>query len=180
MRAAILGLAALGLAARPALAQQTIAAGSKIRFVAPVFGNEVIETRVVRMAGDSLVLQSNPRLPELTIARSDISRIEVPSGRGNGRNRLIGVWMGSGFAAGALLGLTVGGYVVDANLDKPNEIGRAAKGGLIGAGLGILLGAAVGTARKEPTWETIDHRTVSVAVQPLVGRGVGALVRVGF
>jgi len=180
VKSAALGLLALGVVALPASAQERIEAGSRVRLVAPALGPDVVETRVIRMAGDSLVLQSDPRLPELTIARSDLTRIDVPSGRGNGRNRLIGVWMGSGFAAGALLGLTVGGYVSDPNLQKSNEMGRAAKGGLLGAGLGILLGAAVGTARKEPTWKTVDHRTVSLAVRPIVGPRLGAAVQLGF
>ncbi len=180
MRVGLLALAAVGLAL-PVAAQEPLRAGTPVRIMAPALGPDPVVTRVVRLAADSLVLQTDPRLPELAIARSDITRLEVGSGRGNGRTRLIGVGLGAGFGGGALLGLALGSYVTNPDLQhSSNEVGRTLVGGVIGAGLGVLVGAVVGSTRKEATWKVVDHHTVTVAFRPLFDRGVGAAVRLRF
>lgn len=180
MRAAWCALAAVGLAL-PAAAQEPLKAGAPVRVVAPALGPDPVVTRVVRLAADSLVLQTDPRLPELAIARSDITRLEVASGRGSGRTRLIGVGLGAGFGAGALLGLALGSYLTNPDLQhSSNEIGRTLGGGVIGAGIGVVIGAVLGSTRKEATWRLVDHRTVTMALRPVFDHGVGAAVRLRF
>ena len=180
MRVGLFALAVVGLAL-PVAAQEPLKAGTPVRIVAPALGPDPVLSRLVRLAADSLVLQSDPRLPELAIARSDITRLEVASGRGSGRTRLIGVGLGAGFGAGAILGLALGSYITNPDLQhSSNEIGRTLVGGVIGAGIGVVVGAVVGSTRKEATWKVVDHRTVRVAFRPVFDRGVGAVVRLRF
>ena len=166
----------------PARAQDPILApGASIRLVAAAFGVDPVVTRVVRLAGDSLILQTDPRLPELAIARSDITRLEVAAGRANSRDRLMGLGLGTGFGVGVILGLTIGGYVTNPDLAKPSsETGRALIGGVIGAGAGLLFGAVVGSAHRETSWRVVDHQAVRMALRPIIGSSVGVAIALRF
>ena len=63
----------------PARAQDPILApGASIRLVAAAFGVDPVVTRVVRLAGDSLILQTDPRLPELDKLRNDLETKFAP------------------------------------------------------------------------------------------------------
>jgi hypothetical protein len=93
----------------------------------------------------------------MAISIRDVVRLEVS----RGRRRALGA--GVGFAAGAVLGATVGA-VAYSGTDTPREtvaVGSAAFGGVVSALLGLLIGGMIDRWEEVP----LDRLRPSVAAQ---------------
>ena len=126
-------------------------AGSRVRIAAPVFGGNKRVATVVSATGDSLVLRQGVSTNYQSVAKSDITGLEVSRGTytRKGKGALWGLLIGAG--AGAALGYvsykepTCQGFECWGEMWGPTSKGSsagfgAAVGGILGAGVGALIG----------------------------------------
>ncbi len=109
--------------------------GQRVRVTAPSASRVALVGRLDSVDADSLRLRRAVE-PSMAISIRDVVRLEVS----RGRRRALGA--GVGFAAGAVLGATVGA-VAYSGTDTPKEtvaLGSAAFGGVVGALFGLLIG----------------------------------------
>jgi hypothetical protein len=109
--------------------------GQRVRVTVPTASAVALVGRLDSVDADSLRLRRAVE-PSVAISLRDVVRLEVS----RGRRRALGA--GVGFAAGAVIGGTVGA-VAYSGTDTPTEtvaLGSAAFGGVVGAVLGLLIG----------------------------------------
>jgi hypothetical protein len=131
-----------------ALDPARVDAGSRVRIAAPVFGGKKRVATVVSVTSDSLVLRQSASTNYQSVAKSDITGLEVSRGTHTrkGKGALLGLLIGAG--TGAIVGYasyrkpTCEGFSCIGNIYGPNSRGGTAA---LGAGVGGFLGAAVGT-----------------------------------
>lgn len=123
-------------------------AGSRVRIAAPVFGGKKQIATVVSVTGDTLVLRQGASTNYRSIAKSDITGLEVSRGTYTRK--------GKGALWGLLIGAGAGAAVGYATYQKPKPCEGFSCIGVIfgpssrsfntgmGASIGGLLGAAVG------------------------------------
>ena len=123
-------------------------AGSRVRIAAPVFGGKKQVATVVSVTGDSLVLRQGASTTYRSVAKSDITGLEVSRGTYTRKQK--------GALLGLLIGAATGAAVGYASYQKPKPCeGFACIGDIfgpstrgfnvgLGASMGGLLGAAVG------------------------------------
>ena len=137
----------------PALSQTSaldparVDAGSRVRIAAPVFGGKKQVATVVSVTGDTLVLRQGASTTYRSVAKSDITGLEVSRGTytRKGKGALWGLLIGAG--AGAAVGYVSYREPTCQNFSCIGDIfGPGSKGGsaALGASVGGLLGAAVG------------------------------------
>jgi hypothetical protein len=130
--------------------------GQRVSVTAPGASPVALVGRLDSVDADSLRLR---RALETSMAISirDVVRLEVS----RGRRRALGA--GVGFAAGAVLGATVGA-VAYSGTDTPKEtvaVGSAAFGGVVSALFGLLIGGMIDRWEEVP----LDRLRPSVAAQ---------------
>ena len=134
-------------------------AGSRVRIAAPVFGGNKRVATVVSVTGDSLVLRQGISTNYQSVAKSDITALEISRGTHTrkGKGALWGLLIGAG--AGAALGYvsykepTCQGFECFGEIWGPTSKSGsagfgAAVGGILGAGVGALIGM-----RSRESWE---------------------------
>ena len=136
----------------PAQGARAVDAGSRVRIAAPVFGRNKRVATVVSVTGDSLVLRQGASTTYQSIAKSDITGLEVSRGTytRKGKGALWGLLIGAG--AGAALGYVTyqepkpcQDFSCSWDIFGPSSKGNsaawgAAAGGLLGAAVGALVG----------------------------------------
>jgi hypothetical protein len=131
-----------------ALDPARVDAGSRVRITAPVFGGKKQVATVVSSTPDSLVLRQGASTAYLSVAKSDITGLEVSRGTHTrkGRGALLGLLIGAG--TGAAVGAATykkpkpcEGFACFGEMFGPSS--RSFNTGM-GASIGGLLGAAVG------------------------------------
>jgi hypothetical protein len=122
--------------------------GSRVRIAAPVFGGKKQVATVVSVTGDTLVLRQGASTSYRSVAKSDITGLEVSRGTYTRK--------GKGALWGLLIGAGTGAAVGYASYKKPKPCeGFSCLGDIfgpssrsfnvgLGASMGGLLGAAVG------------------------------------
>jgi len=131
-----------------------IAAGSRVRIVSPILGDQRQTGFVAASTADTLVFRPAARdASPIAIATPNIARIEVASGTHSrkAKGSLVGFLIGAG--AGALIGA--------ATYKKPKPCGfcfiedsrgfDAALGGVLGGIVGVITGTVVGS-RQTDSW----------------------------
>jgi len=160
---AIVG-AALQLPGRAAQTPGTLRPDVAVRLVVPAVGPLPIETWFRRREGDSIVVRTQPMLPELTLAIADIASVEVAAGTRSRWREGAGRGFGLGVGAGALTGVFAEVFS-RAELTCQRECGattvvRAGWGALIGAAAGLAVGAAIGSGKTVTIWRPFELGSV--------------------
>ena len=131
-------------------------AGSRVRIAAPVFGGKKQIATVVSVTGDTLVLRQGASTSYRSVAKSDITGLEVSRGTytRKGKGALWGLLIGAG--AGAALGYVsykepkCQDFSCIGNIFGPgSKGGSAAWGASVGGVLGAAVGALVGMSPRE-------------------------------
>ena len=135
-----LTLSALDVASAQSTAGLTIAAGTELRLTPRAAGMPRRRGRVVRLAGDTLVLREGDALSHTAL--SDLAALEVRGGEDKRRGFLIG----AGVAAG-ITGVFGGIDVSKGNISRDDFVGT-----LI---VNALIGGLVGYAFAPKGWERI-------------------------
>jgi len=130
----------------PGEAPRVVDAGSRVRIAAPVFGGNKRVATVVSVTGDSLVLRQGFSTTYQSVAKSDITGLEVSRGTHTrkGKGALLGLLIGAG--AGAALGYVSYKEPTCQGFECIGEIwGPSSKGGnaAFGAAIGGILGTSV-------------------------------------
>jgi hypothetical protein len=142
----------------PAEAPLVVDAGSRVRIAAPVFGGRNQVATVVSVTGDSLVLRQGASTTYRSVAKSDITGLEVSRGTHThkGKGALLGLLIGAG--AGAVLGYvsykepTCQGFECIGEIWGPSsKSGAAGYGAAVGSILGASVGALLGM-RSTDSW----------------------------
>jgi hypothetical protein len=127
-------------------------AGSRVRIAAPVFGGKKEVATVVSVTDDSLVLRQGASTNYRSVAKADITGLEVSRGTytRKGRGALFGLLIGAGTGAavGALTykkpkpceGFECFGEILGPSTRSFNVGIGATMGGLLGAAVGALVG----------------------------------------
>ncbi|MEA2763908.1 MAG: hypothetical protein QOK07_312 [Gemmatimonadaceae bacterium] len=135
-----------------ALDPARVDAGSRVRIAAPVFGGKKQVATVVSVTDDSLLLRQGASTAYLSVAKSDITGLEVSRGTHTrkGRGALLGLLIGAG--TGAAIGAATykkpkpcEGFSCFGDILGPSSRGfnvgiGAAFGGLLGTAVGALVG----------------------------------------
>jgi hypothetical protein len=135
-----------------ALDPARVDAGSRVRITAPVFGGKKEVATVVSVTDDSLVLRQGASTNYRSLAKSDITGLEVSRGTytRKGRGALLGLLVGA--ATGAAVGAATykkpkpcEGFACFGEMFGPSSrsfnVGIGATiGGLLGTGIGTLVG----------------------------------------
>ena len=133
-------------------------AGSRVRIAAPVFGGKKQVATVVSVTDDSLVLRQGFSATYRSVAKSDITALEVSRGThtNKGKGALLGLLIGAG--AGAVLGYvsykepTCQGFECIGEIWGPSsKSGNAGFGAAVGGILGMSAGALLGM-RSTESW----------------------------
>ncbi len=135
-----------------ALDPARVDAGSRVRIAAPVFGGKKEVATVVSVTGDSLVLRQGASTNYRSVAKSDITGLEVSRGTytRKGRGALLGLLIGAGTGAAVgyasyqkpkpCEGFSCLGEIFGPSSRSFNMGIGATIGGLLGAGVGALVG----------------------------------------
>jgi hypothetical protein len=180
MRIVIALLLFVCFAPRPIVAQETpssLAVGTSVRISAPSLGDEPRPASIVASTPDTLVVRpTGARDFTVTIARADITRIEVVTGHRPRKGRFALV----GLVAGTVVG-GIGGAMAysDPCVKEPaicagwfheTRQADAIEGALAGAMLGALGGAMLGQIWQREVWTALPlTRTVRRHVAPELG-----------
>ena len=172
----VLALVFVGLAATSAagVAQTatsvgwTPVAGTRARILSPVLGDQRQVGTIEAVAGDTLEFRGGDPRSDRWLRTSEITSVEVSSGRHTER----GKWAAIGFLVGAAAGAGLGAATynapprctdsfsceVDTNLfDNSGRRGAAIGGGIIGGLSGAVIGALLGSRQRE-TWTPVSAR----------------------
>jgi hypothetical protein len=180
----IAALLLLTLALPGALASQAapratpLAAGARVRITRP--GEQPLVAIVVAHTADSLLVQASGHSLPVALPLTEISQLDVSTGR----HRHVAKGIGVGFVAGGTVGALLGAATYQpctsteflGCLMAPENRGQsAALGILVGGGLGLIVGGLVGSVRQEQ-WARVplDGKRVSLSVSPSArGTGLG-------
>ncbi|MDP9200997.1 MAG: hypothetical protein M3P26_03555 [Gemmatimonadota bacterium] len=140
---------ATGLSQMSVANEVRVDAGSRVRIASPVFGSKKQVATVVSITPDTLVLRQGASTTYRSIATSDITALEISSGRYSRKAK--GALWGSLIGAGA--GAALGYFSYKDPKPCPEfscfslDFGPGSKGdaALFGGALGGLVGALVGT-----------------------------------
>ena len=159
---------------RAALAQANVlTSGARVRVSAP---SHDLKKRVGVLRGvtvDSLTVAFEGVSEPLSMSLSAVSRLEVSTGR----SRATGFWRGAGigFLVGAVVG-TLAAVSAQNGCDDREDCKLAYPAlGAGGAGLGLIIGGAVGLARPRDRWETVPgqgNASRGSTMGPLSGVGI--------
>lgn len=136
--------------------QPEIKTGEHIRVKTTKLGSAWQEGILVKIDRDSLVLNSNEDVTNISLPLSSLAKIQINRGRRSGG----GTGAAIGFLTGAVLGFAVG-YVVDCGDDCP-----PLQGGATLALVGGLGGAIVGAVTKVDQWQEIPLEKVRLRGTP--------------
>ena len=167
----------------PLAAQEApVEPGARVRVKAPPLQPDWVRGTVVGWESGSLVLE--PENPEgdtpLTLARDQITGLDVHRGRKSaaGKGALIG--LGVGAVAGIAVGWGLCGAISDIPCETSDQVeGSAIVGavfGLLGAGIGALIGLAIKTDR----WEAVPMEGIGVTFTPVYDGQPGLALSVSF
>jgi hypothetical protein len=154
------------MAPLPALSQLSgpdpvlaVDAGSRVRIAAPVFGSKKQVGTVMSLTGDTLVLRQGATTPNRSVARSDITALEVSRGTHTrkAKGALWGTLIGAG--SGAILGYALykepkcnnQGFGCGITFGPDSRGSNAAFSAVGGGIVGLLVGTLVGM-RATDTW----------------------------
>ncbi|HEY6852630.1 MAG TPA: hypothetical protein VI139_00170 [Gemmatimonadales bacterium] len=136
-----------------------LAAGQRVRVMAPAVSPTPIVGAFARLAGDTLVVETPAsawRIPRGSVTRIDASRgMQSHTGQG----ALIGGVLGAGVTA-----LALGNSSLCADLEAQGTC--AAIGAGAGGLAGLLLGAAIGSYHKSERWERVPANALRVTLAP--------------
>jgi hypothetical protein len=184
MRYLAVVLVALFVATSSPLAAQEapVEPGARVRVKAPPLQPDWVRGTVVGWESGSLVLE--PEKPEgdtpLTLARDQITQLDVHRGRKSaaGKGALIG--LGSGAVAGFALGFAA----CAGNTGSPctNDAGEGSPAGFALAlgGVGAGLGALVGLLFRTDRWEAVPLEGIHVTFTPVYDGQPGLALSVSF
>jgi hypothetical protein len=153
-----------------------VAPGDRVRVTAPTIDPDMFVGTLVALGADTCLLEVEGRAAPMTLPLASVTSLEVWRERE------------SKLAQGATLGLLIGGfaggvfgYAVCSGDKCEADVGTAvAAFGGIGAGAGLLLGAAIGAASGRDRWEVVDLESVRVSLTPLGRLGLAVSVSVAF
>jgi hypothetical protein len=135
---------------------------------------------VVGRSADTLLLRWTNSEPAVVVPMSDISRLDVRTGRH--RNLLKGMALGAGigFAGGALLGAVSYSPCTGMCIMAPSDVGEAAAlGGIVIGTLGLVVGTLAGLPSHD-TWQRVPldgrHSPATVGLHASA-HGVGVALR---
>jgi hypothetical protein len=154
-----------------ALAQSTpsgswpIAAGSRVRILSPVLGDQAQTGSVVSATSDTLVFLPHKTSNSTPIGTPNIVRLDVSTGTHS--NKLKGALLG--FALGAGVGAVIGSatyHPCNNCFDILGRGGNIAAGSVVGALIGTAGGMVIGS-RPSDSWVTVPvpRRQVAVPVR---------------
>jgi hypothetical protein len=154
-----LGVPALAPAQTPVNPEWPVQAGSRVRILSPVFGDERQTVTVVSSTGNALVYRQNAQAAPQTLSSTAITHMEISTGTRahKAKGALIGLVAGA--AIGGILGYATWQRPTCKN---PNQLlgclaidfgrgGDAAFAGGLGGILGTIVGALIGTQQRD-TW----------------------------
>ncbi len=156
------------------LAQQDppLALGDRVRVTAPDVIRGRVVGSVVALSADTCVVKPEGRaqvaLPLASVTSLEVSRERKSNvGKGAGLGLLIG---------GAARVLT--GFIAVGAVREGADAGDAAPIAAMGAGAGLLIGSAIGTASSRERWEAVPLDRLRVGV--VQGRNGGLAIRVSL
>ena len=133
--------------------------GSRVRIAAPVFGPKKQVGTVVSMTRDTLVLRQGASTAFQSVATSDITALEVSSGKHTrkAKGALWGLLIGAG--SGAILGYTLykepkcqtDGFGCFMIIGPDSKGSNAVLSGVAGGIVGVLVGTVFGMSPRD-TW----------------------------
>jgi len=157
----------------------------RVRVTAPSITADPVVGDLVAIDDDAITVMRSGA-DKIVVPVESVTRLEV---RRRGGRRLLGAAIG--FGAGAMIGGLIGRATEDDRIPPSagecgflgcDPFGDLPSNADLGAGIGGLLGAAVGAlVAPGEKWETVDHENAQISVGPLIGRHrVGVLLAVRF
>jgi len=151
--------------------------GARVRLAAPLIDDSETTGKILSATGDTIQFRSDSRPVTRTLARADLTSLEVSAGwdTHRGRDALYGLVLGGG--AGAIAGaLSYKKQVGSCYWLCETRSGDAAAGGIVGGLAGALIGAVVGGYDRTERWVPLTAST-RAAVIPAAGGASVVLTR---
>lgn len=147
---------------------EPLAVGARVRVTAPNDNVKASVGTIAEVRNDSIIVVNNGR--SRAVARANVTRLEVSTGRRSMFLRDAGLGLGIGVVAGYVMGYaTYKECNPEALFDcmfEPETRGQAsALGGAIGGVLGLAAGAVVGAFHRADRWQPVSV-PARVSVRP--------------
>lgn len=183
MKLALMALATALLGPVVADAQApAVVAGTRVRVTAPSIDLKRHVTTVVDVRGDSIVfgVSDNSR----SVALSDVTALEVSTGKHRRFLRSAGLGLGIGAIIGAAVGAAsyeecVPTEFLDCLLAPESRGQSVAMGGVVLGGVGLLTGAVVGALRRTDRWVSVDM-PLRASIKPTASGGMSLTISRAF
>ena len=148
----------------PLAAQEVpVEPGARVRVKAPPQQPDWVDGTVVGWESESLVLQPEEPGTPLTLARDQITELDVYDGRKG--HALLGAGIGFGVGVGWTVALLSNESIC--NPEETCDAGDWAKGIAIFGGAGAGLGALVGLLIKTDRWEAVPLERIRLSLTPV-------------
>jgi hypothetical protein len=148
--------------------------GSRVRVTAPDYDLRGMTGLVLRLTIDSITIERDDALPDLTLPFHRVERLQVSTGKRPGLGLAQGAAVGIGI--GTLAGLAFGGLQYLTSSKEERELWFLIAVPL-GAGAGLIIGSIVGAAQPPDNWQ--DLSLPGHSRPPGLGR-LGSTTRIGF
>lgn len=153
---------------------ESVAPGARVRVTAPTDNLKGAIGTVAEVRVDSIVLVSKGG--SRAVALTNITRLDVSTGRRSMFLRDTGIGLGIGTLAGVVIGYATYQECEEEGFMScflvPEDRGQAAMwGGVVGGAAGTLTGALIGVFHRGDRWRPVRVST-KVAVRPAAGGGI--------
>ena len=158
-------------------AQDTLVVpGARVRVYSPDRVTGTIES----LSPDALVLKPEDRDSSQAIPFASMTKLEVSQGLTSRTSKGAGIGFFVGGAAGLATAAIVCAIAGDCVADDPYTGLVYAFFGVLGAGVGTLTGAIIGSSSKTDRWETVSLDQIRVSLRPSDHLAVAVSVRIAF
>ncbi len=163
-----------GLAAQHTL----VTPGARVRVSAPTVAERPLLGTVVALEVDTLIVDARGYAHPLALPLASLAWLEVSRGQKSRTLKGAGIGFLVGGAAGLATAAIVCAIAGDCAADDPYTGLVYAVFGVLGAGVGALTGAIIGSTIKVDRWEAVPLDRIRVSLTPTAPGGVGVTVHV--
>ncbi len=154
-----------------------VAPGDRVRIAAPEIVNDRVVGTVVALKPDTLAVNVENRDSPLALPLASLTKLEVSQGQKSRTLKGAGIGFLVGGAAGLATAALACAIAGDCDADDPYTGLVYAVFGVLGAGVGTLTGAIIGSTIKVDRWDTVQLDQLRVGLPP---RGHGLEVSAKF